>query len=337
MDEDEDYSYYEKPRLRLASGPVTREGDGDEGEASPAVKAISCSIGVAMIALGVMSSGIPQFFAFWFALAFLVGPFSPVRITGGDCRVGVGEQLDFSKEEEEDALAAAALTTKVTSSSKSSNASKPPQVPAIKDRSSLPASTKATTAKLTLPTAGKGDWSRAEWDQLRKLLVKFPRGTPQRWEAVARGLGTKRSTEEVSAVAKFMAECTDKDPFAAFQTQAQAASSAAASSATVAAAAAVPTTAPASGKLDTQAGAAKGGAGSGTWTAAQERALLLAVKEFPKDTPQRWDRVAEAVPGRSKAECFRRFSELRDIFKAKRTVEGVATADTGLAEALQEP
>jgi len=66
----------------------------------------------------------------------------------------------------------------------------------------------------------------------------------------------------------------------------------------------------------------------------QERALLQAVKEFPKETTQRWDRVAQAVPGRSKAECFRRFSELRDAFKAKKTVEGIAleaSNDAGLA------
>lgn len=336
MDDDEDYSYYEKPRLRLASGPVARDGDGEQGEPNTAIKAISCSVGVALIALGVVSSGIPQFFAFWIALAFLVGPFSPVRITGGDCRVGVGEPMDFSAEEEEEARAAAALTIKGSSVSKASGASKPPPVPAIKDRSSLAASAKAITssAKPTLPAASKGDWSRPEWDSLRKLLVKFPRGTPQRWEAVARGLGTKRSTEEVSAVAKFMAESTDKDPFAAFQAQAQAA-----------AAAAVTAPAPVSAKLEaTQQAGADGatgtGAGTGVWTAVQERALLQAVKEFPKETPQRWDRVARAVPGRSKAECFRRFSELRDAFKAKKTVESGAlepAADAGLAEALQDP
>ncbi|GBG67891.1 hypothetical protein CBR_g1010 [Chara braunii] len=61
-----------------------------------------------------------------------------------------------------------------------------------------------------------------------------------------------------------------------------------------------------------------------TWTDAQDVALVKALKAFPKDTPQRWDRIAQAVPGRSKSQCFKRFSELRENFRRKRNEGGAA-------------
>lgn len=51
------------------------------------------------------------------------------------------------------------------------------------------------------------------------------------------------------------------------------------------------------------------------WSEAQEVALVKAIKAFPKDTVNRWDRIATAVPGKSKAQCFKKFAELRDSFR----------------------
>lgn len=42
------------------------------------------------------------------------------------------------------------------------------------------------------------------------------------------------------------------------------------------------------------------------------------MKIFGKELEDRWDRVAGAVPGKTKAQCFRRFKELREVFKAKK-------------------
>lgn len=33
----------------------------------------------------------------------------------------------------------------------------------------------------------------------------------------------------------------------------------------------------------------------------------------------RWERIATVVEGKSKAQCFKRFKELKDAFKAKKT------------------
>jgi DnaJ homolog subfamily C member 2 len=32
----------------------------------------------------------------------------------------------------------------------------------------------------------------------------------------------------------------------------------------------------------------------------------------------RWEKVSSVVPGKTKAQCFKRFKELKDVFKAKK-------------------
>jgi DnaJ family protein C protein 2 len=43
-----------------------------------------------------------------------------------------------------------------------------------------------------------------------------------------------------------------------------------------------------------------------------------ALKQFGKELPDRWERIAAVVPGKGKAACFKRFKELRDVFRAKK-------------------
>ncbi|KAI5445997.1 hypothetical protein KIW84_014007 [Lathyrus oleraceus] len=42
---------------------------------------------------------------------------------------------------------------------------------------------------------------------------------------------------------------------------------------------------------------------SEVWSAVQERALVQALKTFPKEASQRWERVAAAVPGKTVNQC----------------------------------
>ena len=37
-----------------------------------------------------------------------------------------------------------------------------------------------------------------------------------------------------------------------------------------------------------------------------------------KDVEDRWGGVAELVPGKTKAQCFKRFKEMKDAHKAKK-------------------
>jgi DnaJ family protein C protein 2 len=56
---------------------------------------------------------------------------------------------------------------------------------------------------------------------------------------------------------------------------------------------------------------------SGEWTKAQELALVQAMKQCGKDLSDRWGAVADMVPGKTKAQCFKRFKELKEMHKGK--------------------
>lgn len=46
--------------------------------------------------------------------------------------------------------------------------------------------------------------------------------------------------------------------------------------------------------------------------------VVQALKQFGKELPDRWERIAGVVPGKGKAACFKRFKELRDVFRSKK-------------------
>eukprot|EP00897_Mesotaenium_endlicherianum_P009319 jgi/Mesen1/8415/ME000471S07730 len=78
----------------------------------------------------------------------------------------------------------------------------------------------------------------------------------------------------------------------------------------------------AGGEDSTTSAAAKENGGEGSdgeaWSEAQEVALVRALKAFPKDTDKRWERICAAVPGKTKAQCMRKFSSLRESFRSKK-------------------
>ena len=47
---------------------------------------------------------------------------------------------------------------------------------------------------------------------------------------------------------------------------------------------------------------------------------MQALKKHGKEDAERWEHVAECVPGKGKAACKARFKELRESFKAKKDV-----------------
>ncbi|KAK8578122.1 hypothetical protein V6N13_046979 [Hibiscus sabdariffa] len=61
-----------------------------------------------------------------------------------------------------------------------------------------------------------------------------------------------------------------------------------------------------------------GGTGAVVWNSVEDIALLNALKAFPKDVPMRWEKVAAAVPGKSKAACMKRVAELKTDFRSSK-------------------
>lgn len=55
------------------------------------------------------------------------------------------------------------------------------------------------------------------------------------------------------------------------------------------------------------------------WTQEQQQALEKALKDVPAtlDPKERWNQIAERVPGKTKKQCVDRYKELRDAVKAK--------------------
>lgn len=57
------------------------------------------------------------------------------------------------------------------------------------------------------------------------------------------------------------------------------------------------------------------------WTTQEQQLLEQALKTFPASTPERWDRISECIPKRSKKECMKRYKELVETVKAKKAAQ----------------
>lgn len=60
-----------------------------------------------------------------------------------------------------------------------------------------------------------------------------------------------------------------------------------------------------------------------TWAKDEQALLEQAMKTYPISTPERWDRIAECIPNRSKKDCLRRVKELVDLVKAKSEAQNI--------------
>ncbi|KAH7421405.1 hypothetical protein KP509_13G055700 [Ceratopteris richardii] len=196
-------------------------------------------------------------------------------------------------------------------------------------------------------------WTKEEVDLLRKAVQKYPKGTPQRWEVVSNYVGTNRSVEEIlKAIKTVLLQKPDSskafDSFLekrkvgnvviasplstrdeSLQSSSEQSSTNVQENGDAGTKKAGKSTAvcldKATGRQDVanaDQSVANGKASkdeADVWSEVQEASLIKALKMFPKETPQRWDRVATAVTGKTKAQCFRKFAELRENFRSKKS------------------
>lgn len=112
-----------------------------------------------------------------------------------------------------------------------------------------------------------GYWTPEEVSELIRLTNKYPMGTPDRWERISRSL--HRKMQEVTDMVGELKRLDPKEYH----------------------------------KLSNLA-QTENDVASKEWTAQQQKALEVALAKFPKGTPERWECIAEAVPGKTKVSRF---------------------------------
>ncbi|CAL8121029.1 unnamed protein product [Orchesella dallaii] len=163
--------------------------------------------------------------------------------------------------------------------------------------------------------SGSIEWSHEELQVLIKAVNLFPAGTAQRWQVVANFInqhdqqGKERSAKEVLAKAKDLnssdfsknrlKEEANQKAFELFEKSQKTPMKVGVEPETV----------------------IKTKSSEKAWTTGEQKLLEQALKTYSASAnpSDRWERVAEAVPGRSKKECMARFKELAALVKAKKS------------------
>lgn len=183
-------------------------------------------------------------------------------------------------------------------------------------------------------------WSKEEIELLRKGMQKYPKGTSRRWEVISEYIGTGRSVEEILKATKtvLLQKPDGAKAFDSFLEKRKPAQSIASPLTTreEVVGASTPQVVQNSGartdssedsssstsQKPADVAAANGVSSSSdqdAWSAVQERALVQALKTFPKETSQRWERVATAVPGKTVIQCKKKFASLKENFRSKKS------------------
>lgn len=187
----------------------------------------------------------------------------------------------------------------------------------------------------------KKPWSREEIELLRKGMQKYPKGTSRRWEVISEYIGTGRSVEEIlKAKETVLLQKPDSakafDSFLEKRKPAQTIASPLTTREEIEGVATKQGPESSDAKKDNSEessnrsannknpdeGVSENGVSSSSeqdlWSAVQERALVQALKTFPKETNQRWERVAAAVPGKTLNQCKKKFTLLKENFRNKK-------------------
>ncbi|KAJ8568324.1 hypothetical protein K7X08_027857 [Anisodus acutangulus] len=159
-----------------------------------------------------------------------------------------------------------------------------------------------------LAILGESVWNEGDEELLRKMMGKNPVGKPGRWEAIADGFNGRFKVESVIKKAKELGEkkMSDEDSYSRFLKDRK--------------------------PMDKRSESGNGGDFENveakkaveSWSSGEDLALLNALKTFPKEVAMRWEKIAAAVPGKNKAACMKRMTELKKDFRSSKSANDEA-------------
>ncbi|CAK7356209.1 unnamed protein product [Dovyalis caffra] len=244
---------------------------------------------------------------FWVSISLLVGPFAPCHLTGGDIRVGQGpilEPLEQEPEIVEERQARKKRSKPIRSEETVKNPIQNVEITNGLSSKGKKVETLASSENGLVRNEGEKEWNEEDVEILKKQMLKNPVGKPRRWEVIAETFNGRHRVESVIKKAKELGEkkMDDSDSYARFlknrkplDTRAQGEDE---------------------GLESAESRQADGGAVG--WSTGEDLALLNALKAFPKDVAMRWEKIAAAVPGKSKAACMKRVTELKRDFRSSK-------------------
>merc|ERR550519_1390429 len=159
------------------------------------------------------------------------------------------------------------------------------------------------------------EWSHDEQQLLIKAVNLFPAGTIQRWEVTAEFINQHTQTQEIKRNAKetlAKAKEMQSGNFAMSSMKEEGNKMD------------VVVESPASQRTETAAEAQ--GLNTAPWQPEEQKLLEQALKTYPSSTPERWERISECIPNRSKKDCMKRYKELAELIRAKKAAQAAAAS-----------
>lgn len=301
-----------RPRFLFQSRPISSSLTNTQTQQKPLNKlflflSISLSSLLLLLSFLYLQTEPIRSLLFWVSISLLVGPFAPSHLTGGGIRVGEGpilEPLEQEPELVEEKQARKKRSKPIRSEEIVKNPIQNVEIANGLSSKGKKAETLATGEKGLVRNEGEKEWNEEDSEILKKQMVKNPVGKPKRWEVIAEAFNGRYRVESVIKKAKELGEkkMDDSDSYARFLKNRKPMDTRAESG---------------SQGLESDESGQEVGGGLG-WTTGEDIALLNALKVFSKDVAMRWEKIAAAVPGKSKAACMKRVTELKKDFRSSK-------------------
>ncbi|WCJ20701.1 hypothetical protein M5689_002917 [Euphorbia peplus] len=296
-----------RPRIVFQSRPLPSSSIDTQTQQTPLNKVLiflSISFSSLLLILSILFVKTDPFqsLLIWVSFSFILGPFAPSHITGGDIRVGKGPIFEPIEEQPE-------ISTEKRGTRKRSKPVRSDET-VVNPIVSVERTNGVSKNEKKDEVLEEKEWTAEDLEILKKQMVKNPVGKPKRWEVIAEVFKGRHRVENVIKKAKEMGEkkLDDSDSYAEFLKKRKPMDSTRVAG----------TESESIGVKkdnDNDNESCNGGIG---WSSTEDIALLNALKAFPKDVAMRWEKIAAAVPGKTKAACMKRVSDLKKGFRSSK-------------------